>query len=134
MSARDYPRRINGRRKGPGTQCCARAHNLQQLQRFGRSGYERNVDDRVIRVDRSQLSAIGRMVIDVVVMRRWTMLVGSGVHDGMHMQLGRLQVHQREPGNQRDREHPTECRYHLLLPSYYIRGGGGTNLALMPPW
>lgn len=106
---------------------------MQQLQRFGRSGYERNVDDRVIRVDRSQLSGIGRMVIDVVVMRRWTMLVGSGVRDGMHMQLGRLQVHQREPGNQRDREHPTECRYHLLLPSYYIPGGAGRTL-LDAPW
>jgi hypothetical protein len=76
VRTRDYSRGINGRRKAPVTQRCAHARNMQQLQRLGRSGYQRNVDDRVILVDRGQLGAIRRVVIDVVVMRGWTMLVG----------------------------------------------------------
>jgi hypothetical protein len=63
-------------------------------------------------------------MIDVVVMRGRTVLVVISVNAGMHMQLGRLHVHQRESGNQRDREHPTESRYHLAPTSYYIPASG----------
>ena len=84
---------------------------------MGRSSYERNVDDRIVRVYRNELSGIGRLMIEVVVMRGWTVLVGIFVNAGMHMQLGGLHVHERESGNQRDREHATEGRYHLARPS-----------------
>ena len=50
--------------------------------------YERNVDDRLIRVGRSELNAIARVVIDiVVVMRRWTMLVGIVASSNAHAAL-----------------------------------------------
>jgi len=116
VSTRDDSRRFNDRREAPITQRCVLARNTERLQRLSGSRHERNVDDRIIRVYRSELSGVGDVTIDVVVMRRWAVLVGTVVHGGMHMQLGRLHVHKRESGNQRDREHPTtESRYHVAL-------------------
>lgn len=77
---------------------------------MGGIGHERNVDDGIILVYRSELSGIGRVTIDVVMMRRGPVLMAMIVHGGMHVQLGRLHVHERDSGNQRDRERPTESR------------------------
>src|SRR5687768_8765476 len=77
------------------------------------------------------------MIDNVVVMRARPVVVGviDVIYSGVHVQLDRLHVHQRESGNQRERDQPTESSDHLFLTSYYIpvdviRGGPSATLAV----
>jgi len=57
------------------------------------------------------------MIDSVVVMRARPVVVVviDVIRSGVHVQLDRLHVHQRESGNQRERDQPTESSDHLFL-------------------
>jgi hypothetical protein len=90
---------------------------VNRLYRLRGRGDQRYLDDRVIGIYPANLSRLRRVMIDdVVLMRGRTMVVDvvDVIGRSMDVQLGCLHVHQRETGNQHEREQTMESPYHLV--------------------
>ena len=75
--------------------------------------------DRVIRTDSRDLGLSGRLMIDVVVVmgsRSVVVILIDVIGRRVHMQRGRLHVHQRESGNESERDQSARGGNHRVPP------------------
>jgi hypothetical protein len=127
MCTRNYSRPVNHGLDARDEHERAGVISVNRLHRLRGRGDQRHLDDRVIGIYPGNVSRLRRVMIDdVVPVRRRPVLVVvvDVVGRRVNVQLGCLHVHQRQAGNQREREQPMERPYHLvpnivLHPDYF---------------